>query len=81
MKQWPGDEIQIMVTAPNLPLESFTTDTYDLESLINTMVGYLHRIIEYPHQGFQIPQDVPDKVIKAFEELVSLGYDKRLLKN
>ena len=44
------------------------------------MVGDLQRIREYPAKGFQIPQDIPDDVWSAFEELVSAGYDKYLIR-
>lgn len=44
------------------------------------MVGNLQRIIEYPKLGFQIYQPVLRKVLQAYAALVSLGYDKRLIK-
>lgn len=30
-------------------------------------------------RGFQIPQEMPDEVWSAYEELVRLGYDKQLM--
>ena len=35
---------------------------------------------EYPNLGWQIKVEMPDKVWKAFEELVKLGYNKYVLK-
>ena len=35
----------------------------------------------YPERGFQIPQEIPDDVWQAYEELVEAGYDKYLLKD
>jgi hypothetical protein len=43
------------------------------------MVGDLQRIKVYPEKGFQISQDIPDDVWKAYEELVRLGYTKHLV--
>jgi hypothetical protein len=43
------------------------------------MVGDLQRIKIYPGRGYQIAQDIPDKVWSAFEELVRAGYDKYLI--
>lgn len=44
------------------------------------MVGDLQRIKEYPKQGFQIEQEIPDEVWRAYEELVKLGYTQFLMK-
>jgi hypothetical protein len=43
------------------------------------MVGDLQRIRLYAERGFQIPQDIPDDVWAAYEELVRAGYDQRLV--
>ena len=47
------------------------------------MVGDLQRIKEYPSKGFQIPQDIPDEVWKAWEILIGdeegAGYTNCLL--
>ncbi len=43
------------------------------------MVGDLERIKEYPKLGFQIEQEIPDKVWEAGQELIKLGYNKFLL--
>jgi len=43
------------------------------------MVGDLQRIRVYADKGYQIPQDIPDDVWNAFEQLVQAGYDKYLV--
>ena len=48
------------------------------ERFINTMVGDLQRIKIYPEKGFQIYQEIPVNVWSAYEELVKLGFNKRL---
>ena len=43
------------------------------------MVGDLQRIKVYADKGFQIPQEIPDDVLSAYEELVRAGYDRHLI--
>jgi hypothetical protein len=49
------------------------------DDVVGIMVGDLQRIRLYPEKGFQIHQDIPDDVWRAYEELVEAGYDKYLL--
>jgi hypothetical protein len=51
-----------------------------MEKVINIMVGDLQRIKIYPEKGFQIYQEIPAEVWKAYERLVALGFDKHLIK-
>ena len=45
------------------------------------MVGDLQRVRgPYPERGFQIPQEIPDDVWKAFEVLVEAGYNQHLVR-
>lgn len=77
-KQWP--ELKVIVTGPQISFNDYPDDTHSKDFLINVMVGDTQRIILYPQKGFQIPQDVPPKVMKAFEELVRRGFNKHLIK-
>ena len=43
------------------------------------MVGDLQRIREYPKLGYQIEQEIPAKVWRAYEKLGAAGYDKHLI--
>jgi len=80
MKQWPEQGIEIIVTSPQLSYEEYCSGEIPKEVIINLMVGDLQRIKEYPKQGFQIEQEIPDQVWKAYKQLVKLGYDKQLMK-
>jgi len=51
------------------------------EHWLHAMVGDLQRIKEYPAKDFQIAQDVPDDVWKAYEFLVAAGYTNTLIKD
>jgi uncharacterized SAM-binding protein YcdF (DUF218 family) len=77
-KQWP--KMNFTVTGPVIDFTGYTNETISKELLINSMVGDTQRIKLYPSKGFQIPQKLPTKVWRAFEELVQRGYTKRLVK-
>jgi uncharacterized SAM-binding protein YcdF (DUF218 family) len=80
-KVWP--EIELVVTSPQVSfddyLSKYTHTALSPDDVISIMVGDLQRIRVYPAQGFQIPQDIPDEVWSAYEELVAAGYDRHLV--
>lgn len=76
-KAWP--ELDIRVTSPELKIEEYPTVGITMERVINSLVGDLQRIMVYPEKGFSIPQEVPQKVKDAFNDLVAAGYNKRLI--
>jgi uncharacterized SAM-binding protein YcdF (DUF218 family) len=78
-KFWPGKNMR--VTSPQLNLENYTTPGLPMEKVINIMVGDLQRIRLYPGKGFQVPQHIPADVWQAYEKLVSLGFDKQLIRD
>jgi len=81
MKNWiTEDEINIMVTSPKLSFDEYLNDEFSVNIVVNVMVGDLQRIRDYPARGFQIYQYIPPDVLEAFEQLVSLGFDKHLIK-
>ena len=76
-KVWP--EKDLVVTSPRLSLDEYLA-RYDHQPLspddaIAIMVGDLQRIRVYGEKGFQIPQEIPDEVWRAYEALVAAGYD------
>jgi uncharacterized SAM-binding protein YcdF (DUF218 family) len=80
-KVWP--EKDPIVTSPRVTLDEYLK-TYTNASLtegdvISIMVGDLQRIRVYPEKGFQIPQEIPEDVWRAYEQLVQAGYDTRLV--
>ena len=80
-KVWP--EKQVRVTSPRRSLDEYlrecSNDALSPDDVIAIMVGDLQRIRLYPAKGFQIPQEIPDDVWRAYEELVGAGYDKYLI--
>jgi len=80
-KVWPGK--QVVVTSPQVSfdeyLERYSHEALSFDEVVNIMVGDLQRIRVYPAKGFQTEQEIPADVWAAFEELVALGYDRRLV--
>lgn len=77
-KVWP--EKEFIVTSPQVSFEAYPNDEIPKEKVINIMVGDLQRIKLYPEKGFQIPQEMPQKVWEAYEKLVDAGFTQHLIK-
>ena len=60
-------------------MDQYPNDHLSKEDILNTMVGDLQRIVEYPKLGFQSKQDVPEIVLTAMQSLIDMGYTKHLL--
>ncbi len=80
-KVWP--EPTVRVTSPQVSIDEYLS-AYSHGSLsprdvVGIMVGDLQRIRLYAERGFQIPQDIPDEVWAAYEELIRVGFNERLV--
>jgi uncharacterized SAM-binding protein YcdF (DUF218 family) len=80
-KVWPDK--QLLVTSPQVSMDAYLNQyshhSLSADDVISIMVGDLQRIQVYPAEGFQIHQDIPDEVWRAYQELVAAGYDTHLL--
>lgn len=80
-RYWP--EKRAVVTSPQFSfdeyLKSHSNRALSEDEVVCIMVGDLQRIRLYPERGFQIPQEIPEDVWAAYEELVAAGYDKHLI--
>lgn len=80
-KLWP--EKELIVTSPQVSFRDYLAEYANRllspADVIGIMVGDLQRIKLYPARGFQIAQEIPDEVWRAFEGLVRAGYDKYLI--
>jgi uncharacterized SAM-binding protein YcdF (DUF218 family) len=80
-KLWP--EKDLIVTSPQVSfreyLDHYANRALSAADVVGIMVGDLQRIKIYPDLGYQIAQEIPDEVWRAFEELVRAGYDKYLI--
>lgn len=80
MKQWPNaQQVDFMVTSPELSYSEQWNDMVPKETFINVLVGDLQRIRELPKRGFQIEQTIPDEVWAAYERVVKAGYGDYLI--
>ena len=80
-KVWP--EKRVIVTSPQVSIDRYLDEcshrALSADDVVSIMVGDLQRIRVYAETGFQIPQEIPADVWAAYEALVALGYDTRLL--
>ena len=78
---WP--EARAVVTSPQVSFEeylkSYSNRALTEDDVVSIMVGDLQRIRLYPEKGFQTPQEIPEAVWAAYEELVAAGYDQHLI--
>lgn len=81
-KFWP--EKEVMVTSPQVSfidyLAEYAHSSLSPADVIGIMVGDLQRIRIYPELGYQIAQEIPEDVWRAYEQLVHAGYDKYLIR-
>lgn len=82
-KLWP--EKEVLVTSPRASLDeylaAYSNASLTPDDVISIMVGDLQRIQVYPAKGFQIRQEIPDDVLEAYDELVTAGYDRHLVRS
>ncbi|MCG7856561.1 YdcF family protein [Flavihumibacter sediminis] len=78
-KHWPNKDL--LVTSPQLSFDQYHNTEIPLEKVIHIMVGDLQRIKYYPDRGFQVPQDIPDEVWDAYQQLVERGFNKHLIRD
>lgn len=80
-RYWP--EKPAVVTSPQFSFDEYmqghSNRALSEDEVVCIMVGDLQRIRLYPEKGFQIPQEIPEEVWAAYEELVRAGYDKHLI--
>ncbi len=76
-KRWP--EVEVLVTSPQLDFDAYPQGAITRDDVIHIMVGDLQRILLYAEKGWQVPQDVPAHVLRAYEGLIAAGYTGRLI--
>ena len=79
---WP--EAEVIVTSWQQSYEEYLSGLFRWgrteEDTIHMIVGDFQRISVYAELGYQIPQEIPEEVMEAFDCLVKLGYTKQLVK-
>ena len=77
LRQWGG--VDFMVTSPPISCADYLNGEMPRDALIQYIVGDFQRVKVYGENGFQVPQEIPADVWEAYEQLVALGYDQRLV--
>lgn len=77
LKHWP--HLDFIVTSPPISCVDYLTGALPRDALIQYIVGDFQRVKVYGENGFQAPQTIPAAAWLAFEQLVALGYDERLV--
>ncbi len=77
LKQW--DAPDFVVASPPISCAVYLKGNLPREAVIQHIVGDFQRVKVYGENGFQAPQSIPDEAWDAFEQLVALGYDQRLV--
>jgi DUF218 domain len=76
MAQYPHRNyiFELFCSSQNITLVDYLKKhDQEIDLIINTMVGDLDRIINYPKLGYMIQDIVPDSVLHAFQFLISKG--------
>jgi len=76
---WP--EAVGFVTSPPFNFLEYPKKDIPLGKVISIMVGDFQRILLYPLKGWQIEQEVPEKVLQSYLYLVDRGFTEHLLHN
>lgn len=79
---WP--EVQFSVTSPQVSIPEYLARAKEQgvteEAAICVIVGDFQRMELYAQKGWQLPQQIPQEAWRAFDRLVSMGYDRQLAK-
>jgi uncharacterized SAM-binding protein YcdF (DUF218 family) len=76
--KWWSDR-ELIITSPPLSFEEYVAGGISEDDIINIMVGDLQRIKIYGEKGFQVPQEIPEEVWNAYEQLMSRGFTKHII--
>ena len=71
---------EFVVTSPPISCAGYLCGHLPRDAVIQHIVGDFQRVKVYGENGFQTPQEIPAEAWAAFERLVALGYDERLVK-
>jgi len=73
MKQWPEPLESLQVTSQANSFFDYLTEDLTLDFVIEALIGDFERVKDYPLQGFQIEQDIPEEVMQAYLALKPLA--------
>lgn len=77
LNQWGGGDY--VVASPPISCAEYLRGPLPRDAVIQNIVGDFQRVKVYGENGLQAVQEIPAPVWDAFEQLVALGYDERLV--
>lgn len=69
VKQWPHSYHHVCVHSTRQNIYDFCNEELELPDVIEALVGDFERIKNYPAQGFQIAQEIPQHVEHAYQAM------------
>jgi uncharacterized SAM-binding protein YcdF (DUF218 family) len=76
LKQYPNIQNDNLIpTTPQVFMDIYL-ESHDEDKTINSMVGELYKVIEYPKSSLMVDQIIPEDVMTAYNYLLSKGYNK-----
>ena len=75
--EWP--EVPATVASWPSTFVEYCNDELPQAKILNIMMGDLQRIWIYAKRGYSAPQRLPDDVMRAFHQLVELGFTEHLI--
>ena len=79
---WP--EAEVIVTSWQQSYEEYVSGVgrwgRTEADTISMIVGDFQRVLVYPKLGYQIPQNLPEAAMEAYDALVKMGYVNQLIK-
>jgi hypothetical protein len=71
-KQWPATLTSLQVTSSGGDFFDYLTESLTLDVVLDALLDDFQRLLDYPAQGFQVPQSIPDEVQQAYQALKRL---------
>lgn len=76
---------ELFITSPDITynqfIENLENNIDNIEKNISVIVGDIQRILIYPQLGWQTKNEIPDQVMKAYEYLRDIGFNKYVFSN
>ncbi|WP_231948732.1 YdcF family protein [Jiangella alkaliphila] len=76
-KQWP--EVDVNCSSKPQTFRDYLDTIADDSRVIDMLVGDTQRITLYAERGYALPQPIPASIQRAYEHLIRLGFDSRLV--
>lgn len=73
-KQWPGNVESVVTTSLAESFIDYLNDDLPIDLVLEALVADFERVRDYPSQGYQVEQSIPEHVTQAYEIVKNLGF-------